>query len=400
VQLRQQRLLGVEVRGIEHVLALVEARSGVLITPNHASHADSYALYEAADRLERPFYFMTAWQVFQMASHLSRWMYQRYGCFSVDREVTDLWAFKRAVRILSEEPHPLVIFPEGDVYHLNDRVTPFREGTAAIALTAAKHAKRPIHLVPCAIKFTYTQDPTPELEAVMAELEERILWRPRTGQPLAERVYKFAEAALALKEFEHMHSTQQGTLSERVQRLIEHVLGGLERTYGLKPSGERVPERVKSVRRACLERLEELSTESNDTGATRQTEAARRAIEDQLEDIFFVVQLFSYPGDYVSEKPVIERVAETIDKFEEDVLGHGTARIRGTRRAVVEFGEPIDVRTFADGAAQPRKAATPLTERLQQAVQGLLDGINRGVEGVHRPLADVRNQIPVGLVPP
>jgi len=88
----------------------------------------------------------------------------------VDREGSDLHAFKRAVQVLSEERFPLVIFPEGEVYHINDRVTPFREGPAVIALTAIKNGDRPNYVVPCAIKYQYLDDPTPELETLMTEL--------------------------------------------------------------------------------------------------------------------------------------------------------------------------------------------------------------------------------------
>ena len=42
----------------------------------------------------------------------------------------------------------------------------------------------------------------------------------------------------------------------------------------------------------------------------------------------------------------------------------------------MQFGEPIDVRAFAAGAAQPRKAAGPLTDALERAMQKLLDDIN------------------------
>jgi hypothetical protein len=366
MQLNTQRLLEIEIRGIEHLRSAVDQGAGVLITPNHPGHADSYAMYEAADLLGRPFFFMTAWQVFELGSPIARWVYQRYGCFSIEREGTDLRAFKRAVQILSDESHPLVIFPEGDVYHCNDRVTPFREGTAAVALSAAKHASRPIVAVPCALKYQYLQDPTPELESVMSELERSIHWRPRTGQPLADRIYHFAEAAVALKELEYIGSTQPGSLPDRVRGLIEHVLGGMERSHGLGSRDQTIPERVKNVRRACLEKLESANGDPTIVAG----------LDAQLADLFFVVQLFSYPGDYVAERPTIERLAETIDKFEEDVLGHRTARIRGARRAIVQFGEPIDVRRFAEGAAQPRKAAGPLTETLENAVQSLLDRIN------------------------
>ena len=71
-QLREQRLLEIEVRGAEHLRTALEQKHGVLITPNHAGHADVYVLYEAADQVATPFYFMAAWQVFGMASAIRR----------------------------------------------------------------------------------------------------------------------------------------------------------------------------------------------------------------------------------------------------------------------------------------------------------------------------------------
>lgn len=362
LRIKVKRVLEVEVRGVEYLKGPVEAKCGVLITPNHAAHADPFVVYEAADELGRPFYFMAAWQVFGRLGMLKRIMLQQHGCFSVDREGTDMQAFRQAVSILQESLNPLVIFPEGEVYHINDRVTPFREGPAVIAMTAAKRAERSVVCVPCAIKYTYVQDPTPQLLELMGRLEERILWRPRPEAPLAERIYRFAEAALALKEQEYLGHTQQGSLPERISSLSYKVLEGLEGRYEIRPSGEAtLPERVKALRKEVIERLE---TAAEDSEQSRQGRL-------DLDDLFFVTQLFSYPGDYVAGKPSIERMAETLDKFEEDVLRAPTATIRGARRAVVSFGEPIEVKYSRDR----KTAAHTLTEILEDRVQTLLDDI-------------------------
>jgi len=50
-----------------------------------------------------------------------------------------LKALKTAIDILqNRKKHPPLIFPEGDVYHMNGRITAFRDGAAAIALLAAR----------------------------------------------------------------------------------------------------------------------------------------------------------------------------------------------------------------------------------------------------------------------
>jgi hypothetical protein len=86
--------------------------------------------------------------------------------------------------------------------------------------------------------------------------------------------------------------------------------------------------------------------------------------------------LFSYPGDYVAQQPSVERIAETLDKMEEDVLGFRTARIRGARKATIVFGEPIGV----EGERGKKAAAAVLTRLLEERVQGLLDSSVQDVD--------------------
>ena len=75
-------------------------------------------------------------------------------------------------------------------------------------------------------------------------------------------------------------------------------------------------------------------------------------------------------SDYVAEHPSIDRLAETLDKFEEDILKRATATVRARRRAVVVLGEPITV-----PKEKKRDAASELTQLLEERVQSLLDSV-------------------------
>jgi hypothetical protein len=357
-QRRKHRLLKVEVRGAEHVRDLLDGGFGVLVTPNHCSHADCFALYAAADRVGRPCYAMMAWQVFARGNWLRRQLLRWHGAFSVDREGTDLAALRQAREILQSGPYPLAIFPEGEVYHLNERLTPFREGPAAIALMAIKKSTRPIACVPCAIRYSYVRDPTPELLELMGRLESSLHWRPRPDLSLPQRIYHLAEGVLALKEVEILGASGSGPIPERIGRLIEFLLGRIECRHQLAATSLTVPERVKAARQHVISKLE----------AAPPDAAERPALIEDLDDLFLAVQAFSYPGDYVAERPSIERIAETLDKFEEDLLGVPTATIRGARQAIVVFGEPIVLQP----GSRPDPTARQLTQTLQDRVAGLL----------------------------
>ena len=80
------------------------------------------------------------------------------------------------------------------------------------------------------------------------------------------------------------------------------------------------------------------------------------------------MQLYSYPGDYVTEDPTVERMAETIEKFEEDVFW--LVRPKGRRKARVVFGDPIDM--SQQGSGRARDIATVVTNQLTEAIQGML----------------------------
>jgi 1-acyl-sn-glycerol-3-phosphate acyltransferase len=360
-QIREQKLMEIEVRDIEHLRAAAASRLGVMITPNHSGHADPFIMYHVSDEVRRPFYFLTAWQVFQPLSLIGRRMLQHHGCFSIDREGTDLKAFRQATEVLEQGRAPLVVFPEGEVYHINERITPFRQGAAAMALAAARRAKKPVVCVPCGIKYEYIDDPTNKLIELMNRLEQEIFWRPRTDLPLPERIYRFAEGAMALKELEYQGRTSAGPLPERIEALARHILAMLDARYEVDTSGNPTPERVKELRGLAIKQLSELPP----------GDPARRPHEHNLDDLFLVVQLYSYPGDYVSERPTIERMAETLDKFEEDVLGVFSASIRGPRRAIISFGEPIEVQ----GDRKSKSEIPEVTRSLEAAVQRQLDQI-------------------------
>ncbi len=361
-QRREQQLRDITIEGAERVRELVNDGCGVLITPNHPTHADAYSMYAAADAVGTPFHFLSTWHVFESEHFWGQLALQWHGCFSIDREGADMQAFRTAVGIVAEKNSPLVIFPEGEVYHQNDRVTPFREGPAVIALSAAKRAKRPIVSVPCALKYVYTQDPTDALLKVMDSLEHKIFWRPKKEFPLADRILTFADAILMLKEKEWLKAPGHGSLAERTDRLAHCVLEQLEQRHSLTPAERTIPERVKELRSRLLTQLTEADSDA-------ETQAA---INDDLDDVFFVVQLFSYPGDYLEEAPSVERLAETLDKFEEDVLGEYSATVRAPRRSIVRFGEPLPVESRRDR----RAAAAELTHELEHRVQGLLNAIN------------------------
>lgn len=356
----------IRVEGIDPVLRLHRAGHALLLAPNHADHADPTVMLVAGRRHGLAFQFMAARDTFDKG-RLSAFVLQRVGAFSVDREGADVSAIKAALSTLRESRNPLVIYPEGEVYHHHERLDDLNEGVALIGLRAAEGMPegRRGYLVPVGLRFTHVLDVAHTFPERLARLEQRIWWKPRPDLPLVDRIHRLAGGLLAIKEEEYLGGAIGAPLPERIAtlqlRLVELVERRLESPAA---PGTRIPERVKRLRLHIRRRLHDPDRPP--------TDAERDRIHDDLDALFLVVQAYSYPLPYLQTAPTVDRIAETIFKLEEDVLGEGT--YAGLRDAVVRFGAPIDIAAFArERHLTAKTAVAPLTRALADAIQALLE---------------------------
>jgi hypothetical protein len=290
---------------------------------------------------------------------------QRSGAFSVDREGADLAAIRTAMNILRECRHPLVIFPEGEIYHHHEELDLLNDGVATILLRAAEKLPegRKSYAVPCAIRITHDPAAAATFSPRLDVLERRITWKPRSGAEVVERIYRLCSALLAIKEEEFTGEPRSGPLLERIQHLQRYLVEQAEQRYGIAPCASPVPLRIKAlrhiIRKELISGLETLSAQR------------REQLYDDLDRLFAAQQLYSYSGPYVRTHPSLDRIAETILKLEEDVLGDGT--YPAARRAEVVFGEPIDVESFLrEGGLNAKSGVRPLTELLRHRIEALM----------------------------
>ncbi|MBN1522460.1 MAG: 1-acyl-sn-glycerol-3-phosphate acyltransferase [Candidatus Aureabacteria bacterium] len=340
----------------------------LLITPNHSDHSDPHVLLHLSWRYRIPIHFMAAREIFEQVYGLSGKILQRAGVFSIDREGTDLKSIKEAMRIIFEGKFPLVMFPEGEIYHLNERLTSLNQGAATIILRVAKKMKKEMKskqafIVPTAIKYTYLEDISSTFPQVLDRLEKQILWSPQENLSITERIYKFAEALLSIKEREYLEKTLEGSLAERLERFREILVHEAEKKYFSQTSQGSHPERIRKVRGKIRSII--LADE-------KPGQAIIRECYQDLDRLYFAFQLYSYPGQYILEKPSPDRIAETLHKFEEDILNE--YHIRGKRRAEVQFLEPINVMDYLGSYEKDsKKTLDELTRRMEDAIQKALE---------------------------
>jgi hypothetical protein len=155
-----------------------------------------------------------------------------------------------------------------------------------------------------------------------------------------------------------IHAEQDGDLSARVARLTQHLL--LQQAikhFGKSNPDEPAPVRVKLLRQHLMEKPWDEKCDP----------AQLPALKQSLADVHRALQPYSYPGDYISAQPSVERMAETIEKFEEDVYGT-FAKPKGQRRAQIIVGEPLSVKHHSS-AGKLRAVAGAITNDLEERLR-------------------------------
>ncbi len=366
---KAKRILEIDSRHVERLQSEAQPGDRFVFMPNHPTHADAAIFMEVLRRLDQPAQLMAAYDVY-LRSRLEGWMIQRIGAFSVDRDAADPRPMKHALEVLAKGRCALTVFPEGNVYLENDRVGPFLEGAAFLALRAQQAMGEDggrVLAVPVSIKATHIRDAHPAVRQRLRRIAEAIgVERPGKDEDPREALARVGMAALE-RNLSHrgIALPQGGTLADTIRSAAAGILDRLESKLSLTSDADApLIERVRQCRRV----IHEVRTDS--ARAADHAAAATWADEAML-----AFRIASYRGDYVAERPSLDRVSETVEKLEEDVFSRMPAPM-GDRLAVVSFGTSIDLRERLAQSRKLRPVVRSVTADVEAAVQQGLDEIN------------------------
>ena len=100
-------------------------------------------------------------------------------------------------------------------------------------------------------------------------------------------------------------------------------------------------------------------------GQLSEEERARRW--RQLHAIYLSQQLSCYPPDYLTAHFSVDRILETLERFEEDLTDK--VRRHGSLKVIIQVGEAIEVSPERDRSQK----VDPLMTQLETTMQGMLD---------------------------
>lgn len=358
---RRQGVIDFECRNLDRLQDSIAAGHGIMLTPNHPRMADPMLMCHLARLVPCNFYAMASWHLFNQGWRLT-WVLRLMGAFSVNREGLDRQAVDYAIAILQNADRPLIIFPEGTTSRTNDQLMSLMEGPALIARTAAKRransgGKVVVH--PVGIKYVFQGDLQRACNGVLAKIERRFGWRPDDCVSLINRLIKVGNAMLTLKELQYGIDQPVGTLRRRQTTMVNHLLQPLELEWLGKVQNQGIAIRIKNLR---LKIFPELTLNSLD-------DAERKRRWSQLEDTYLAQQIDCYPENYVVDHPTVDRILETVEKFEEDLTDACT--IHGDLKAIIKIDEAIEVSPERTRGVSEDPLMAQIRERLQALLSEL-----------------------------
>lgn len=353
-------------------LQKVTAGSGIILTPNHADEADPQVCLELSRRSRRRFIFMGNREAFDEYRGAAGWGLQRIGMFSVERGGRDVAAKDFAVNVTKLGKDVLVIFPEGEIFYLNDSVQPFHSGAIDIGLKAVLEERktRPeyeAYVVPMAIKYNYVRPISQLLEKRVSEMERR-LSRDMSGHAVRKRLLVLVSELLQRREITYKLKSD----SEKFERLSDHV------KFVRHSILSQIDERYSGIANAqgrTIDRTWQISDHLRDL--MNEATAGHRAIYQQdLDSLQEVAHMVSWKPDYINDNPSDDRLAEVMIKLEREVFKVKRPRALGQRNVYVRIGEPVALSQFLDEYKEnPHAVRHHVAEHLRERIQSLLDNV-------------------------
>ncbi|YAF93766.1 MAG: 1-acyl-sn-glycerol-3-phosphate acyltransferase [Nodularia sp. CChRGM 3473] len=344
-------------------------------------------------------------------SHVG-WMASRLGATPIQRGKADWTGLRSARDLFANGKFPMAAAPEGATNGLSEIISPLEPGIAQLGFWCAEDLHKlgrseQVLIVPVGIKYNYVAAPWEAIANLLSELEAASGLAVNLGKqgdsPTLELLYprllNLAEHLLFLMEqfytrFYHQNLPDAKTVAEqtsdrnevlatRLQALLNAALQISEEYFDLQPKGN-LSDRCRRVEQAGwnyifreeFKDIKVLSPVEKALGDRVADEANSRMWHMRLVESFVAVS-----GNYIREKPTVERFAETTL-----ILWKMIARIKGDKadqrpqlgkqRVNITIGEPISVSErypmYKENRLGARQAVADLTNDLQQAMTNLI----------------------------
>jgi len=340
------------------------------------------------------------------------WIASRLGGTPIQRGKADWTGLRSARDLFANGKFPMAAAPEGATNGLSEIISPLEPGIAQLGFWCAEDLHKAgrseqVLIVPVGIKYSYVDAPWDAIANLLSELEAAsgLPVNPQAQSNVASvellypRLLGLAEHLLSLMEqfytrFYHQKlpdakiasgevSDRNEALAHRLQALLNAALLISEQYFDLQPRGN-LNERCRRVEQAGwnyifreeFKDVKGVSAVEKALGDRVAEEANARMWHMRLVESFVAVS-----GNYIREKPTVERFAETtliLWQMIAKIKGEKAARRPqlGKQQVKITIGEPISVSErypmYKVNRLSAKQAVADVTNDLQQAMESLI----------------------------
>jgi hypothetical protein len=342
------------------------------------------------------------------------WLFPRLGGTPIHRGKLDLMGLRSARALFANGQFPLAAAPEGATNGHNEIVSPLEPGISQLGFWCVEDILKAgrseqVLIVPIGLKYHYITSPWEALAKILAGLEADTGLEPvtTTGNSLQEshlykRLYRLGEFLLSLMENYYtrffqvtlpnppLSSTEAATgavlssevFTARLNALLDAALTVAEDFFNLQPKGS-VIDRCRRLEQAAWDYIYREDVDLETISPVERGLADRIAEEADLRvwHMRLVETFVAITGQYVREKPSVERFADTTLLAWDMVCrikgGNPFRRPQlGPQKALITIGEPISVSdrwdAYKGGRKNAKQAVADLTQDLQTALEKML----------------------------
>jgi len=332
------------------------------------------------------------------------WGISKLGCTPIRRGALDRIGLRSIRDLFVNGQFPMAAAPEGATNGHNELISPLEPGIAQFGFWCQEDLQKAnrheaVEIAPLGIRYFYQKAPWGYLDDLLAQLEVESGLNsspstsmglvngvsPTTSQEdvLYQRLYSLSEYLLSLMEefyskFYQQKSTEiKSDLPTRLNALLDAALQVAEQSLSVKPNGS-ISDRCRRVEQAGWNRIyrDDLSELESLAPAVRGlADLVASEAELRLWHMRLVENFVSVTGQYVAEKPTVERFADTILllwKMIARLKGESNTKLPYLGKKTVQLTAmpPFLIQEYwSEYKANRRQAVEDLTQDLQKSLE-------------------------------
>lgn len=276
------------------------------------------------------------------------WLISQLGGTPIRRGALDRVGLRSIRDLFVNGRFPMAAAPEGATNGHNEIISPLEPGIAQFGFWCKEDLQKAqrnetVAIAPLGIRYYFVQAPWQALEQLLTQLEVDSGLKkspaaamglvngtsptPEQEEILYQRLFALGEYLLSLMEKFYSKYYQQDVsikinpelsdnqqLAARLQTLLNAALNVAEQAFGLKPNGN-ISDRCRRVEQAGWDRIYRQDLDELETLAPAErglADLVASEAELRLWHMRLVENFVSVTGQYVAEKPTVERFADTV----------------------------------------------------------------------------------------